>query len=394
MSNICARVNNTTDKIEDKMFSIIVFDEIDKICRSNRSNHAGVADSGFLPLNNLLTFLAGGVITDKDSNTSMDTSNFLVICLGAFEGLDEIIKKRLTGTRQIGFGGSGHEEIDADKDIMQYVTEADLEEFGAPVEFLGRLNMLTHTRNLDISDHKRILMKSEASPINQYNRLLSKTSNIRVSITDAAVEHIAEKAGEAKEGARILARLVSETLHSAIFGIGEDPDLSGIEIDFNNKDGLFTRSEYDVYPDIQGRDDADLFVRTHPDWLSTVPLLCTDNRGSILLFAEKVKKASRLSWMLPEAYVSASTCVVVAAICSQLLYASVEDKNLLTLYRQIDKLPSDCIPHPSGHLEQMMNEFIEKSQKDVSYEKAKHKAKQLIVDYCKNYSAFEPQFSA
>ena len=98
--------------------------------------------------------------------------------------------------------------------------------------------------------------------------------------------------------------------------------------------------------------------------------------------------------MLPGAYVSASTCVVVAAICSQLLYASGEDKNLLTLYRQIDKLPSDCIQHPSSHLEQMMNEFIDKAQKNVSYEKAKHKAKQLIVDYCKNYSSFEPQFSA
>ena len=208
VSNICARVNSSTDRIEDKMFSIIVFDEFDKICRSNRDDHSGVASSGFLPLNNLLTFMAGGCITDKDSNTFMDTSNFLIVCLGAFEGLDKIIEKRLTGARQIGFCGSRHEEPDVD-DVMQYVTEDDLREYGIPVELLGRINLLTKTRTLNKEDLRRILTQSDASPIRQYNDLLSQTSDILVSISDAAIEHIANKAGESKEGARLLARMVS-----------------------------------------------------------------------------------------------------------------------------------------------------------------------------------------
>lgn len=391
VSNICARVNSATDRIEDKIFSIIVFDEFDKVCRSNRDNHAGISDCGFLPLNNLLTFLAGGIITDKDSESFMDTSNFLIVCLGAFDGLDEIIRKRMTGDRRIGFCDEGHKEPDADDDSLQYVTEEDLHEYGIPWEFLGRLNLITRTRPLNVSDYRRILTQSDASPVNQFNDLLSKTSSIRVSITDAAVEHIADKAGKSKEGARMLSRLVTETLQPSIFDIGNDTDLSGIEIDYS-KNRIFTRSVYD-YTDRQNIDDIPYTI-TDADYLGRVPLPCNSSRGDILLFAEKIKKSSRLSRLLPETYVSAATCVVTAAICSQLLYAGGEDKNLLTLYDQIDLLPDKYIQHTSSSVDQMINEFLQKAQTYGSLEKAKTNAKQFIIDYCKNYSVYEPQFSA
>jgi len=397
VSNICARVHGTTDRAEDKIFSIIVFDEIDKVFRSNRENNSGTSDSGFLLINNLLTFLAGGVVTCTDNNSkcSLDTSNLLIICLGAFAGLDEIVRKRLTGTRQIGFCGSSREKPDADDDILQHVTEEDLHEYGIPWEFLGRLNLITRTLPLNTADYRRILKQSDASPVRQYNDLLSRTSGIRVSITNAAVGHIAAKAMESSEGARMLARLVTETLQPAIFTIEDDPDLSGIEIDCN-KDGLYTRSEYDMYTDSgeQDEDDCDLFVRENPDYMSTVPLPCNRNRGDILLFAEKIKKSSKRSWMLPETYVSAATCIIAAAICSQLEYGSDDDKNLLTLYRQIDGLPAEIIPHPANWLEQMINEFIQKSQKDIGFEKAKTNAKHFIVEYCRNYSFSQEQYSA
>lgn len=348
-----------------------------------------------MPINNLLTFLAGGTITCTDNNSkcSIDSSNFLIICLGEFdEDLSDIIKKRLTGTRQIGFCGKGHEEPDTD-DLLQYVTEEDLHEYGIPWEFLGRLSLITRTRQPDISDYKQILTQSDASPVRQYNSLLSNTFGIRISIINEVVTHIANKAGKSNEGARMLSRLVTETLQPAIFDTGKDSDQSGIEIDCN-KDGLFTRSEYDMCMNSQNQDNASLFVRAHPDYLSTVPLPCNSSRGEILLFCEKIKKSSNLSWMLPEVYVSAAICTISAAICWQLAYASKVDKNLLTLYRQIDRLPSDCIPHPSSNLEQMINEFIQKAQKDIPLEKAKTNARSFIVDYCKNYSVYEPQFNA
>lgn len=394
VSHICERIHHATDRAEDKLFSIVCFDEIDKVFRSNRSNTSGISDSGFLPLNNLLTFLAGGMITCTDNNSqcTINSSDFLVICLGAFEGLDKIVRKRLTGDRRIGFCGEGHDEPD-ENDILQYVTEEDLHEYGIPWEFLGRLNLITRTRPLNVSDYKRILTQSDASPVNQFNDLLSKTSGIRVSITDAAVKHVAEKAGKSKEGARMLARLVTETLQPAIFGIGADPNIDGIEIDCSNNE-LFTRSEYDVYPDWQAPYEDDSDAITNADYLGRVPLPCNSSRGDILLFAEKIKKSSRLSRLLPETYVSAATCVVTAAICSQLLYAGGEDKNLLTLYDQIDLLPDKYIQHTSSSVDQMINEFLQKAQTYGSLEKAKTNAKQFLIDYCKNYSVYEPQFSA
>ena len=391
VSNICERIHRATDKAEDKVYSIICLDEIDKVFRSNRTNYSGAADSGFLPINNLLTFLAGGMITCTDSNSkcSIDSSNFLIICLGAFdEDLPEIIKKRLTGTRQIGFCADGHEEPDTD-DLLQYVTEEDLHEYGIPWEFLGRLNLITRTRQLTVSDYKRILTQSDASPISQYNSLLSNTSGIRVSITDAAVSHIADKAAKSNEGARMLARIVSETLQPAIFDIGQDQDIDGIEIDCNNN-GLFTRSEYDIW---QKNDNAEPFFYIGSD-LSAVPIRCKPNRGEILLLTEKIKKSSQRSWMLPEKFVLASACVLAAAICSLLLDTGDSDKNMLMLYNQIDYLSADRTRKSDSPLVQMMNEFIEKASKDIAIEKAKTNAKQFVADYCRNYSISQDGYSA
>lgn len=383
VSNICERIHRATDKAEDKVYSIVCFDEIDKVFRSNRTNYASAADSGFLPLNNLLTFLAGGVITCTDNNSkcSIDSSNFLVICLGAFdEDLPDIIKKRLTGTRQIGFCADGHKEPDTD-DLLQYVNEEDLHEYGIPWEFLGRLSLITQTRQLTVSDYKRILTQSDASPIRQFDNILSNTSDIRVSITDAAVSHIADKAANSNEGARMLARIVTESLQQPIFDIGQDPDIDGIEIDCNNS-GLFTRSEYDIG---QKKDNAEPFYCIGSD-LSTVPLRCKPNRGEILLLTEKIKKSSSRSWMLPEKHISASACVLAAAICSMLLDTGDADKNMLMLYNQIDQLSADCTRKPDSPLVQMINEFTGKARKDIGFEKAKTNAKQFVTDYCRNYS--------
>lgn len=248
--NICTSVNNAPGTKESRMFACIVLDEADKLFKANKANHNGAADCGFLPISNLLTFVAGGIVEDPESHCSMDTSNFMVICLGAFEGLDEIVRKRTAG-RRIGFCAGVHEEQD-EAGILEHVTDADLLEYGVPVEFLSRLSLITRTRKLGRDDFVRIIKHSDESPIRMYNNLLSKTSNIRVSITDAAVGHIASKAAEEKEGARMLARLVTETLQPAIFNIGEDPDIDGIEIDCG-ENGLFTRSVYNVCQGWQAR---------------------------------------------------------------------------------------------------------------------------------------------
>ncbi len=71
----------------------------------------------------------------------IDTSNILFICGGAFSGLDEVIKKRLTKTSTIGFNSSLKDEYDKDDDIYMKATVEDLKEFGMIPEFLAILSI-------------------------------------------------------------------------------------------------------------------------------------------------------------------------------------------------------------------------------------------------------------
>lgn len=266
ISSIIPNIFEATEDEEKRPFSIVCFDEIDKVFKSGRSNFGSVGSSGFLPLNNLLTFLNGGVISCQENKYTytLDTSNLLVILLGAFEGLDEIIEKRLSGGRQIGFCGSGDSEP-ADGDILQHVTEADLHEFGISWELLGRISLISGTRPLSAADYKKILKESDMSPVSQFDSLLSLASDIRVSITDDATDYIAQKAAQSREGARMLARMVSETLQPVVFDIPNDRSISEISIDCGNS-GLLVRKKYErpaVYQDWY--DEEDLSVFTDPD---------------------------------------------------------------------------------------------------------------------------------
>lgn len=98
--------------------------------------------------------------------------------------------------------------------------------------------------------------------------------------------------------------------------------------------------------------------------------------------------------MLPDVYVTASTCVIAAAICSLLLDTNDSDKNMLMLYDQIDQLSASRIRNTGNQLALMMNEFIEKAQKDIDFAKAKTNARQFIEDYCRNYSLSQDGYSA
>ncbi len=75
--------------------------------------------------------------------------------------------------------------------------------------------------------------------------------------------------------------------------------------------------------------------------------------------------------MLPDVYVTASTCVIAAAICSLLLDTNDSDKNMLMLYDQIDRLSAGRIRNTGNRLALMMNEFIEKAQKRYRFCKSK-----------------------
>lgn len=128
------------------------------------------------------------------------------------------------------------------------------------------------------------------------------------------------------------------------------------------------------------------FDNAYQDLLRSVPLACKNNRGDILLLTERIKRGSKFFWMLSPEHASGAVCVIATAICSHLAYASSEEPSMLTLFRQIDNLPSVKIPHPANWIERMINEFTEKAQAYGDFESAKTNAKRLIIDYCKRYN--------
>lgn len=382
VSSIVARALRTAESDAEAVFSIICLDEIDKVFKSN------VDDNSFLPLDNLLTFLSGGVITHTESGSqgvSLDTSYMLVICMGAFEGLDQIIRKRLYGAKSIGFSAANHKQ-QPEKDILDFVTEADLHEYGIPTEFMGRISLITRTKPFTIDDYRKILTDSSASPIQQYNMLLNPIG-VHVSISDAAIDHTAQQAQQSQTGARQLARTVTEALQPAIYKTGSDESIDSITLDVTNS-RLITKYTYNGRPERQWRGQGDIYRLgdIERDILYSVPFECDDSRGSILMYTEQIKMPSRRKLIgLPE-NPEAISCVIATAICSQLLDPENNTHTMLTLYKKIDVLSQDAIPDKHHPLAQMFNEYLNKAiEYSGDFGDSKRIAKYMLLDYCKVY---------
>lgn len=310
VSSIIARAIASAKDNADAAYSIVCLDEIDKVFKSR------VSESSFLPLDNLLTFLCGGVVTHTENGNhsiSLDTSNMFIVCLGAFDGLEEIIQKRICGKNSIGFSAKKH--IEPEKDLLQYLTEDDLHEYGIPTEFMGRISLITQTTPFTVDDYRRILTESEASPVRQFDNLLYKSYGVHVSISDAAIGHIAKQAHESKTGARMLARTVTETLHPAIYDLGSDDSISAITLDLD-PEGLFIKQEHNGRPNSQGQSDIYRLCDIEFDILDSVPFVCIRKRSDIWLYAETIKQSARQAATFQPECASAAVCILAAAICS------------------------------------------------------------------------------
>lgn len=384
VSEIIAHAIAASKDDAEAAFSIICLDEIDKVFKSQ------VTESSFMPINNLLTFLCGGIIThtDHSQSVSLDTSYMLVICLGAFEGLDNIVHKRLYGAKSIGFSAAGHEQP-SEKDLLDCVTEADLHEYGIPTEFLGRISLITRTKPFTGADYRKILRESKASPISQYNSLLNPIG-VHVGISDAAIDYAVQQAQQSDTGARQLAAAVTAALHLAVYKLGSDESIDSITLDAENS-SLTVKYTYNGRPERQWRGQGDVYRLgdIERDILYSVPFECNSSRGNILMYSEQITKPARSKLTgLPENK-EAAACVIAAAICSQLLDPDNDTRTMLTLYKKIDVLSQDAIPDKHYPLAQMYNEYLHKAVGySADFGDSKRLAKYMLLGYCKAYLAY------
>ena len=231
VESILSRLLQSTDfDVEATEMGIVYVDEIDKIARKgdNPSITRDVSGEGvqqgllkMLEGTEVLVPPHGGRKHPEQKLVKVDTKNILFICGGAFDGIEKVIAKRVN-TSVIGYKDKTTRKFDRDN-LLQYVTHHDIRGFGLIPELVGRLPVLAYLEQLDVPALKRILTEPRNALMKQYQKLF-ELENVRLEVTDEALQYIAETALEYKLGARGLRSLCEAIFTDAMF---EMPSITG-----------------------------------------------------------------------------------------------------------------------------------------------------------------------
>jgi len=234
VENILTKLLQAADGDVKKAEQGIVFiDEVDKISRmsENRSITRDVSGEGVQQA--LLKIIEGSIVNippkggRKHPNqefTSIDTTGILFICGGAFDGLDEILKKK-QGENILGFG-QDKKTKDEQKTTYDMVEPDDLVHYGLIPELVGRLPIIASLSEITQEDMVRILTEPKNSLIKQYQKLFS-IDEVELNFEDDALKAIAAKSLKRKTGARGLRAILEENMIDIMY---ELPEYGGYEI--------------------------------------------------------------------------------------------------------------------------------------------------------------------
>jgi ATP-dependent Clp protease ATP-binding subunit ClpX len=242
VENILLRLIQASDgNLERAAKGIIYIDEIDKTARKTGDNPSITRDvSGEGVQQALLKIIEGTVAHIPPQGgrkhphqefLQLDTSDILFICGGAFPGLDELIRKRVTQRGILGFSAADAQPEGAndERSILRQVASDDLLEYGLIPEFVGRLPVLTSVDPLDADMLVRILTEPKNALVRQFQRMFA-LDGAELQFTEDSLRALADAALTSQAGARGLRSVMERTLLEVMYEIPSRDDIKKIVI--------------------------------------------------------------------------------------------------------------------------------------------------------------------
>lgn len=227
VESILSRLLMVADYDVEKAEKGIVFiDEIDKIARKSDNPSITRDVSGEGVQQGLLKLLEGSIVNvppqggrkhPDQKYIQVNTQNILFIAGGAFDGIKEIIERRLN-KQAIGFSTEKHSNVEGDEYILEKLNATDLRSFGLIPELLGRFPIVTYLDKLTKETMLRILTEPKNSIINQFTELF-RLDGIKIAFTDKALEKIVDYTLDKGLGARGLRGTTEKVLEDYMYEI-------------------------------------------------------------------------------------------------------------------------------------------------------------------------------